>query len=155
MYTISDNKVFEREEYTKLRANRSPREADLVNRLNLLDRRVGLRISYSFRLLTSCIQIYKLTSDPSANPVPKSEPSALVIYTALTPSNSTSTSEFDALLESAEHRYAKLPGFIRVRRFAAVDVGRTGLSVQQGEKKDVGSVLEVAGESKAHTLGTR
>lgn len=40
MYTISDNKVFGREEYTKLRANRSPREADLVKRLNLLDRRV-------------------------------------------------------------------------------------------------------------------
>lgn len=45
MYTISDNTVFGREEYTKLRANRSPREADLVKRLNLLDRRVRLRIS--------------------------------------------------------------------------------------------------------------
>jgi hypothetical protein len=42
MYTISDNTVFGREEYTKLRANRSPREADLVKRLNLLDRRVRL-----------------------------------------------------------------------------------------------------------------
>jgi hypothetical protein len=69
-----------------------------------------------------------------------------VVYTALTPSESASESEFDALLESAEHRYASLPGFIRVRRFAAVDMGRTGLSIKQGEKKDVGSVLEVAGE---------
>ena len=146
MYTISDNKVFEREEYTKLRANRSPREADLVNRLNLLDRRAGSRVSCNPKRLTSSIQIYKLTSDPSANPAPKSKPPALVVYTALTPSNSVSKSEFDALLDSAEHRYAKLPGFIRVRRFAAADIGRTGLSVQPGEKKDVGSVLEVAGE---------
>jgi hypothetical protein len=87
-----------------------------------------------------------LTSEPSANPAPKSDPPALVVYTALTPSESASESEFDALLESAEHRYASLPGFIRVRRFAAVDMGRTGLSIKQGEKKDVGSVLEVAGE---------
>jgi hypothetical protein len=69
-----------------------------------------------------------------------------VVYTALTPSESASESEFDALLESAEHRYASLPGFIRVRRFAAADMGRTGLSVKQGEKKDVGPVLEVAGK---------
>ncbi|KAJ9099186.1 hypothetical protein QFC21_004066 [Naganishia friedmannii] len=127
MYSISDNTVFGREEYTKLRANRSPREADLVNRLALLDRR-----------------IYKLTSEPSASPKPKSEPPALVIFTALTPKESTSKSEFEALLVSAEQRYAQLPGFVRVRRFAPVDTGRTGLSVPQGENKDIGAVLEVA-----------
>ncbi|KAJ9100965.1 hypothetical protein QFC19_005361 [Naganishia cerealis] len=145
MYTISDNTVFGREEYTKLRANRSPREADLVNRLALLDRRVS---SYTMEVydgsLPRSLQIYKLTSDPSANPSPKSEPPALVIYTAVTPKDSTSKAEFEALLTSAEHRYAKLPGFIRVRRFAPVDTGRTGLSVPQGEKKDIGAVLEVA-----------
>lgn len=41
LYTISDNAIFRKEAYTKLRANRSPREADLVKRLGLLDRRVS------------------------------------------------------------------------------------------------------------------
>lgn len=43
LYTISDNDIFQKEAYTKLRANRSPREGDLVKRLGLLDRRVGPR----------------------------------------------------------------------------------------------------------------
>lgn len=153
MYTISDNTVFGRDEYTKLRANRSPREADLVKRLNLLDRRVRpITRPQKPATADSFFQIYKLTSDPSANPAPKSEPPALVVYTALTPSESASKSEFDALLESAEHRYAALPGFIRVRRFAAVDTGRNGLSVKPDDKTDVGAVLEVAGKSSRPNL---
>jgi hypothetical protein len=87
-----------------------------------------------------------LTSDPSANPAPKSEPPALVVYTELTPSKSASKSEFDALVASAEHRYSALPGFIRVRTFAAVDCGRNGLSVKPDDNTDVGAVLEVAGK---------
>ena len=40
-YTISDNTVFGKDEYTKLRANRSPREGKLVANLAVLDRRVS------------------------------------------------------------------------------------------------------------------
>ena len=40
-YSISDNTVFGKEEYTKLRANRSPREGKLVANLAVLDRRVS------------------------------------------------------------------------------------------------------------------
>ena len=36
---MNDNKLFSDHRYTKLRANRSPREADLVKRLAVLDRR--------------------------------------------------------------------------------------------------------------------
>lgn len=42
MYSISDNTLFGKEEYTKLRANRSPREGQLVANLAVLDRRVCL-----------------------------------------------------------------------------------------------------------------
>jgi hypothetical protein len=41
VYTISDNTIFGEERYTKLRANRSEREASVVQRLERLDRRVG------------------------------------------------------------------------------------------------------------------
>jgi hypothetical protein len=41
MYSISDNTLFGKEEYTKLRANRSPREAKLVASLAVLDRRAS------------------------------------------------------------------------------------------------------------------
>lgn len=36
IYTISDNEIFEMEAYTKLRANRSPREAGVVGRLAMM-----------------------------------------------------------------------------------------------------------------------
>ncbi|TRM58986.1 hypothetical protein BD626DRAFT_550431 [Schizophyllum amplum] len=39
LYDINDTSTFTKDEYTRLRANRSPREADLVKRLALLDRR--------------------------------------------------------------------------------------------------------------------
>ena len=39
MYDIDDPKTFSEPSYTRLRANRSPREADLVKRLEILDRR--------------------------------------------------------------------------------------------------------------------
>lgn len=40
MYDISDTTVFAHPSYTRLRANRSPREADVVGRLEVLDRRL-------------------------------------------------------------------------------------------------------------------
>jgi hypothetical protein len=40
MYDISDTTVFTHPSYTRLRANRSPREADVVRRLEVLDRRL-------------------------------------------------------------------------------------------------------------------
>lgn len=42
MYTISDSSVFSNPAYTSLRENRSEREADIIKRLDVLDRRVGL-----------------------------------------------------------------------------------------------------------------
>ncbi|KAF7369176.1 hypothetical protein MVEN_00244800 [Mycena venus] len=39
VYDIDDTATFQHESYTRLRANRSPQEADLVKRLELLDRR--------------------------------------------------------------------------------------------------------------------
>jgi hypothetical protein len=40
VYTVSDSSVFTDPAYTALRANRSPRETDLIKRLAVLDRRV-------------------------------------------------------------------------------------------------------------------
>jgi hypothetical protein len=63
---------------------------------------------------------------------------------------SGSSSELEALMNSAESRFASLPGFIRVRRYEAVDIVRSGIRVgaEGTEKEDVGAVLEVSGESK-------
>jgi len=40
LYDVDDTSTFQDDSYTSLRANRSLREADLMNRLELLDRRV-------------------------------------------------------------------------------------------------------------------
>jgi len=40
MYDIDDTATFQHESYTRLRANRSPREGNLVKRLEILDRRL-------------------------------------------------------------------------------------------------------------------
>ena len=45
-YEISDPLLFEQAKYTKLRANRSQREADLVGRLETLDRRTYTSVLY-------------------------------------------------------------------------------------------------------------
>ncbi|KAF8154494.1 hypothetical protein B0H34DRAFT_783698 [Crassisporium funariophilum] len=39
LYEIDDTKTFQHESYTRLRENRSPREKDLIGRLEVLDRR--------------------------------------------------------------------------------------------------------------------
>lgn len=131
IYTINDNDIFGKEGYTKLRANRSAREGDLVKRLGLLDRR-----------------IYKLVSLPSSNPTSSDPHPALVLVNNLTPSPSSSPDEFLALLESAEERYKNVPGFIRTRRYETVDVVRSGQLVNSGvedAKKDVGKYFEITG----------
>lgn len=43
-YDIADTSLFQDPKYTKLRANRSPREGDLVKRLESLDRRMAERL---------------------------------------------------------------------------------------------------------------
>lgn len=67
LYDIDDTATFEHESYTRLRANRSPREADLVERLEILDRRTyelmgdenkGLTSSYHPKDPTKFIQTH-------------------------------------------------------------------------------------------------
>lgn len=57
-------------------------------------------------------------------------------------------------MRSAEGRFAALPSFMRVRRYDAVDIVRSGVKVveEKSEKQDVGAVLEVAGTSDIISL---
>jgi len=124
VYTISDNTIFGEERYTKLRANRSEREASVVKRLERLDRR-----------------IYKQTSSTATNPSP-SEPNApFVLFDSFTPSPSASTSEYTALLESLEHRFSAIPGFIRFRQVEGVDYVVSGMGTKEGDKDAIPKTL--------------
>lgn len=122
VYTISDNIIFQQERYTKLRANRSEREAGVVQRLERLDRR-----------------IYKQTSTPSVNPTPTESNAPFVIFDSFT--SNTSSSELQALLESVEGRYSKVPGFKRIRQFEAEDVVVSGLGTTPEDKKKIPTTL--------------
>ncbi len=55
------------------------------------------------------------------------------------------TSEFNALLESAEKRFQGVPGFSRVRRELADDIVVSGQGIKPDDKDRVPSMLLLAG----------
>lgn len=56
------------------------------------------------------------------------------------------------MLNSADERFAALPGFLRTRRFRNDDTVRSGVFVDEGSEnasKDVGEVLQLVGKFQA------
>ncbi|KAL1717663.1 hypothetical protein EV715DRAFT_291971 [Schizophyllum commune] len=121
LYDIDDTSTFQKPEYTRLRANRSPREADLVKRLALLDRRT-----------------YEALEDSGPSPLTSSmdysdNPSRGLITHGIAADEEAVkawTSEVMASLRAVD-------GWVRTRTFHCIDHLKTGLTVGAGPEAQV------------------
>lgn len=140
IYTINSNAIYNDPAYTGLRANRSPREADLVKRLAVLDRR-----------------IYKLVSDTgpadvSTAPTRKEDIAPVLVATSVTPAKGNEEAYDEWYDQEHTPMLTKVPGWRRTRRFELVDAlvnGQTAAS-ENGDAKDVPRCLGLHGMAPPH-----
>ncbi|KAJ3762768.1 hypothetical protein EV360DRAFT_78988 [Lentinula raphanica] len=112
LYDVDDTQTFSDESYTRLRANRSPREANLVKRLSILDR-----------------QTCELVSDSGTSPLTTSlaskNPSRGLITHELGDQEEPAKEWFDAVSMMLKDSR----GWVRTRLFKCIDNLKTGLSI--------------------------
>ncbi|KAJ7472406.1 hypothetical protein B0H11DRAFT_2237063 [Mycena galericulata] len=122
VYDIDDTTTFQHESYTRLRANRSPREANLVQRLQILDRRTYEFVSDSGEsALTSS---YKPT-----NPT-----KALITHWINVPDGDDA---FRAWSEEALSALKGVEGWVRSRTYKCIDNFKTGTGIPEGPEAQV------------------
>ncbi|KAF9466002.1 hypothetical protein BDZ94DRAFT_1288625 [Collybia nuda] len=121
LYDVDDTSTFEHESYTRLRANRSPREADLVKRLSVLDRRTCEFISDSGESSLT-------TSFASKNPT-----KAIVTH-GVQLSENGGDQDFRAWTQEFFERLKTVEGWVRTRTYKCIDNLKTGVDV--GEKSE-------------------
>ncbi|KIY44312.1 hypothetical protein FISHEDRAFT_67467 [Fistulina hepatica ATCC 64428] len=132
IYDIDDYSTFSKPEYTRLRANRSSRESDLVKRLAILDRRTleCLGDTGKSELTTSF--------EPSDTPGPSR---GLITHTvAFDPQDNTkikpSPNADDTaawLNHVASFLQKNYPGWVRTRTFKVVDISVTKRGISDSE----------------------
>lgn len=122
VYDIDDTATFKHESYTRLRANRSPREANLVQRLELLDRRTYEFVADSGEsALTSS---YKPT-----NPT-----KYLLAHWITLPGEDAA---FHAWSADAFQSLRGVEGWVRTRTYKCIDNLKTGTSVPKGPEAQI------------------
>ncbi|KAE8233304.1 hypothetical protein CF326_g1658 [Tilletia indica] len=123
IYTISSVSLLTSDpRYTSLRTNRSQREAELLDRISILDRR-----------------IYRLTYDSDADPkyhggdkldsvraIKASEINPVIVATSVTPAEDNQEAYDEWYLGEHVEALSKVPGWKRTRRFELVDAIITG-----------------------------
>jgi hypothetical protein len=140
VYDIDDTATFQHESYTRLRANRSPREADLVRRLELLDRRTYGFVSDSGE--SSVTSSYK----------PDNPTKVLVTHFVDVPDGAGhADTAFKAWADSVLHDMSAVEGWVRTRTYKCIDNLKSGTSVPTSpEAQIVPKYLAVHG--KIHSL---
>jgi hypothetical protein len=133
VYDIDDTATFQHESYTRLRANRSPREGNLVQRLELLDRRTYEFVADSGEsALTSS---YKPT-----NPT-----NFLITHWINIPGDDAA---FRAWTDEAFRALKGVEGWVRTRTYKCIDNLKTGSSVPKDPQAQiVPKYLAVHGKS--------
>ncbi|KAJ6482480.1 hypothetical protein C8R45DRAFT_302908 [Mycena sanguinolenta] len=122
VYDIDDTATFQHESYTRLRANRSPREANLVQRLEILDRRTYEFVADSGEsTLTSS---YKPT-----NPT-----GCLITHWINIPGDGA---VFQTWTDEAVRALKGVEGWVRTRTYKCIDNLKTGLGVPKGPEAQV------------------
>ncbi|KAJ7182805.1 hypothetical protein C8R43DRAFT_13397 [Mycena crocata] len=122
VYDIDDTATFQHESYTRLRANRSPREANLVQRLELLDRRTYQIVSDSGEsALTSS---YKPTN-----------PTATLITHWI--NFSEEGVAFQTWSDEAFRLLKSVDGWVRTRTYKCIDNLKTGTRVPKGPEAQI------------------
>jgi len=130
LYTISDISLFNDPAYTALRNNRSPREADIIKRLAVLDRR-----------------IYTLISDTTELPAaldPTSIASNIIVCNSFTPVQSNEQAFHNWYDNEYIPALKQVPGWHRTRRFKLSDAQVVGLEAQVRKPSDPPTFLEVS-----------
>ncbi|KAF8066624.1 hypothetical protein FPV67DRAFT_1767731 [Lyophyllum atratum] len=112
LYDIDDTSTFQHESYTRLRANRSPREGNLVVRLELLDRR-------------TCEVIADSGESTATSSLAASNPTKFVITHGL---NLTAGEGIGAWTEAVQ-QLRSVKGWVRTRTFRCIDNLKTGSAV--------------------------
>ncbi|TFK36230.1 hypothetical protein BDQ12DRAFT_610167 [Crucibulum laeve] len=124
LYDVDNTSTFQDESYTRLRVNRSPREAALIKRLEILDRR-------TCRLIADSGVSSFTTSLASENPTK-------IIYThGLSPESTITTPEEQdaAIMAWAEKTFGLLKGidgWLRTRVFENIENLIVGLGIKEG-----------------------
>lgn len=127
MYAVSDPATFTSPEYTGLRDKRSAHEADLMGRLELIDRR-----------------IYTLLSDTTPPPEdlrPSSIAAGTVIFNSFTPAEGSEDAFNTWYEETYIPKVKTIPGWSRTRRYKLDGAVFAGL--KKAEAKPVPKYLEV------------
>ncbi|KAG6888437.1 hypothetical protein C0995_008254 [Termitomyces sp. Mi166 len=113
LYDIDDISTFQHNSYTRLRANRSPREAALVVRLEVLDRR-------------AC----EVLSDSGVSPITSSlaslNPTAFIVTHGV---DVTGEGSIDDWIKDVFSKLRSVRGWVRTRLFKCIDNLKTGTSV--------------------------
>ncbi|KAJ7581585.1 hypothetical protein C8J56DRAFT_832553, partial [Mycena floridula] len=132
LYDVDDTATFEHESYTRLRANRSPREANLVKRLELLDRR-------TCEFMADSGESSLTTSMKLGNPT-----SVIVSHGLVTEDEESAFKWFDAAVGELKG----VPGWVRTRFFRCFDSLKGGVGVPSGpEAQLVPKYLVIHGRS--------
>jgi len=138
-YDIDDTATFLHESYTRLRVNRSPREADIIWRLELLDRR-------TCELLHDSGESQLTSSLASRNP------------TKFVVTHGVSSREGQNFKEWAEKTSCSLKnviGWVRTRTFKCLDNLKTGIAVVgKGSEMQLVPIIIVMHGISAQTAGS-
>jgi len=120
LYDIDDTATFSHDSYTRLRANRSPREANLVQRLSILDRQTS-------ELLVDSGESQLTTSLASNNP------SKGLITHGLGNDEEKAREWFESTVKDLRNS----EGWVRTRVFKCIDNLKTGVSIAPGPEAQV------------------
>lgn len=135
IYDVTDPSVFSAEIYTDLRAKRSAREASVIGRLELLDRR-------SYVLVGECTRSrgYEYGSGAGRNP-------GGVVGCIITQGLDYVGAEEAMIkwLENIGKGFIDVDGWISTRMFRCLESSRNGTSVRQGEPQTTPNYLVLHG----------
>lgn len=138
LYDVDDTLTFQHESYTRLRANRSPREANLVVRLEILDRRTCELVSDSGE------------SEVTSSLASKNPSKGLVTHGV----NVNGETDFDGWTKDIFQRLRGVRGWVRSRTFMCIDNLKTGTAVagKGPEEQIVSKYIVVHGQWRSRRL---
>ncbi|SJL05388.1 uncharacterized protein ARMOST_08755 [Armillaria ostoyae] len=137
VYDIDDTATFQHESYTRLRATRSPREGDLVKRLELLDRR-------TYELSYDSGESKKTSSFKST------DPTKVIVTYGIT----LEDGQIDGWVAEVKEKLPSVDGWIRTRAYLCIDSLKSGVGVPEGpEAQKVPKYLIIHGEYQVTSAG--
>lgn len=116
LYDVDDTSTFQHESYTRLRTNRSQREADLIKKLEVLDRRC-------------CELVWDSGVSVKTSSLGVENPTRVILTHGF---ESASVDEGIKQVEEFVERLRGEEGWVRTRLFKCIDILKVGVSVPPG-----------------------